>query len=592
MRAFNRQVINLITAFFLLWAVQLTIGITVRNPLTVVLFVCMFLAKEKMDRYVIKSEKSRFLNAACFGVPLVFSAISTLIVFKRASEGFSSSLFKLMTLFILLAGFYCLFFYLVRALELIFFRKNLEEKPVQEVHLQRLKASGRKEEIKLFWAVALVCFLFFLPYFLYEFPGIMTADSMVQFEQIFGDEPVSNHHPFIHTLAIGYLIKLGFLVTGDMNTAIAFYTVAQMIFMCLCYGALVLEVTRISGGIDTRIAIALTLILAAVPYNGVFAVTMWKDVPFAGISILLSCLLIEMYRVREGRISAGMFAAFSALGILFGLLRSNAYIAMIAFVPVFLFTFRKHIRGAAITAAIVILVTSLVKGPLYKSFGIGSPDFTESLSVPLQQVARVLVEDRPVEESDLAMIDAVIDRTYIKELYAPGFADNIKELVRAGHPEVIEDNKKEYLGLWARLFFKNPGQYISAWYDLVGGYIYPDVAYDVGNIDGIISNDQGLFHSPVIGGKFIKVKEILIKLSDFMPLYGMLFSIGAYTWVLVITFVIALRRRKCVIVHVLMGLIIATLLVASPVVDFRYAYAVVLTSPLFIATSLSGRRSE
>lgn len=592
MRAFNRKAINLITAFFLIWAVQLTLGITVRNPLTVVLFVCLFLAKEKTDAYVIDSGKRKILNVVCFGLPVLFSACLTFPAFGKASEGFTSSLFKLMTLFILLTGFYCLFYYLFRALILAVFRKELTKEPSQEVHLKRLKTMERKEEIRLFFTVSVVCFMFFLPYFLYEFPGIMTADSMVQFEQIFGDEPVSNHHPYIHTLTIGYLIRLGLLVTGDMNTAIAFYTVAQMIFMCLCLAALVLEVTRISGGMDLRLTAILTLILSAVPFNGVFAVTMWKDVPFAGISILLSIALIEMYRIREGRISAGMFAAFAVLGILFGLFRSNAYIAMITFVPVFLFTFRKNIRGAAIAAVCVILVTSLVKGPLYKGFGIKSPDFTESLSVPLQQVARVLVEDRPVDDSDIAMIDAVIDRTYISQLYAPGFADNIKELVRAGHPEVIEKNKGEYFGLWARLFFRNPLQYVSAWYDLVGGYIYPDVAYEVGNIDGIIANDQGLYHSPVIGGKFIKVKEILIKLSDFMPLYGMLFSIGAYTWALVITFAIALKKRRCVIVHVLMGLIIATLLVASPVVDFRYAYAVVLTSPLFIAISLTERGAE
>ena len=84
------------------------------------------------------------------------------------------------------------------------------------------------------------------------------------------------------------------------------------------------------------------------------------------------------------------------------------------------------------------------------------------------------------------------------------------------------------------------------------------------------------------------LKEILLKLSDFMPLYGMLFSIGAYTWLLVITFVMALRKKNCVLVHVLMGLLILTLLVASPVVDFRYGYAVVLMSPLFVALGVRG----
>ena len=587
MKVFNRHLINLITAFFGLWATTLTIGITVRNPLTVVLFVCLFLAKEKMDDYEPASGKKSIISVLSYVLPSVFAALFTLLIYKRASEGFTSSMFKMLTAVILAAGYYCLFFYIIKALELLIFRGRLKSRQKADEAPKPLKPLDKNGERKLFFLVAFVCVIFYLPYFLYEFPGIMTADSMVQYSQLFGDEPISNHHPYIHTLTIGMFIRLGYLFTGSMNTAIAFYTMAQMIFMCLCFGVLVVEFTRIIGGFNLVPTAVLTAFIAVVPFNAVFAVTMWKDVPFAGISVLLSCLLVEMYRKRQEGIGNVAFVLFGILGILFGLYRSNAFFAMIAFAPVFLYTFRKDILRAAVSMLLVIVVTAVVKGPVYNSFGIKSPDLTESLSVPLQQVARVLAGDGSVTDSDLAMIDEVIDRTYINELYAPGFADNIKELVRAGHPEAIEKDKAGYLELWFRLLVKNPGLYIRAWFDLVGGYIYPDVSYEVGNMDGIISNSSGLYASPVIGGKFIKIKEIMIKLSDFMPLYGMLFSIGAYTWTLFITFVIALKRKRCVLIHVLMGLIIGTLLVAAPVVDFRYAYAVVLTAPLFTALAVA-----
>ncbi len=587
MKVFNRHLINLITAFLGLWATMLTIGITVRNPLTVVLFVCLFLAKEKMDEFEIASDKKGLLQAVDFIVPVPFAALFTALIYKRASEGFTSTLFKLLTVAILAAGFYCLFFYIVRALELLLFKGRLKKLQKAEDAPAPLKPLDKKGERKLFILVVLICFIFYLPYFLYEFPGIMTADSMVQYSELFADEPISNHHPIIHTVTIGLFLKIGLLFTGSMNTAIAFYTVAQMIFMSLCFGALVVEVNRILGGFSLKITVILTAFAAVVPFNAVFAVTMWKDVPFAGISVLLSCVLIEMYRRRQEGIGTGAFCMFAVLGILFSLYRSNAFYAMIAFAPVFLYTFRKDIRRAAVSMLFVIALTAVIKGPVYGSFGIKSPDLTESLSVPLQQVARVLVEEGSVSQRDLEMIDEVIDRTYIKELYDPGFADNIKELVRAGHPEVIEADKAGYLGLWFRLLVKNSGLYVRAWFDLVGGYIYPDVAYEVGNIDGIIANDNGLYAEPIIGGRFIKVKEILLKLSDFMPLYGMLFSIGAYTWGLVITFVMAIKRKRCVLIHVLMELVVATLLVAAPVVDFRYAYAVVLTAPLFTALAVA-----
>ncbi len=592
MKESERRAINLITAFFSLWAVQLTLGITVRNPLTVVLFVCLFAAKEKMDDLDLAADKKSFAGIALFGLPAFFSAAMTFLTYKRASEGFTSSLFKLLTVIILLTGFYCLTFYCLRALLLLVNLNKLTKKVKHKEPAIVFKPLDKKGELWIFMSVTFICFVCFIPYFLYEFPGIMTADSMVQFEQIFADEPLSNHHPIIHTLTIGGLIKLGLMFTGDLNTSVAFYTASQMLFICCCFGLLVVEVTRLAGGYNRKVVVGLTALLALMPFNAVFAVTMWKDVPFAGVSVLFSCLLVEMYRKRDTLLKPYLFVLFTLLGVIFGLLRSNAFYAIIAFSPVFLFTFRKHVKSAAASVVLVILVTSVIKGPVYGSFGIKSPDFTESLSVPLQQVARVLVEDRPVSESDLDLIDEVIDRTYIKELYVPGFADNIKELVRAGHPEVLEENKGRYFSLWARLLIRNPGQYISAWFDLVGGYIYPDVAYEVGNIDGIIANDHGLVQSPVIGGKFIKVKEILIKLSDFMPLYGMFFSIGAYTWALIASFVIAVRKKRCILVHVLMGLMIATLLAASPVVDFRYAYAVVLTSPLFVTLAAADNRTK
>ena len=65
-------------------------------------------------------------------------------------------------------------------------------------------------------------------------------------------------------------------------------------------------------------------------------------------------------------------------------------------------------------------------------------------------------------------------------------------------------------------------------------YNSPEAEIKIGNnvttedVDGSMPNDLGVYSEPIIGGKFIKIKEILIKLSDFMPLYGMLFSIGAY----------------------------------------------------------------
>jgi hypothetical protein len=326
------------------------------------------------------------------------------------------------------------------------------------------------------------------------------------------------------------------------------------------------------------------------PFNCVFAVTLWKDIPFAGLSVLLVCHVIEMAKREKNK--AAEYIIFAVLSVCFCLFRSNAWYAFIVWSVIFIIFFRKELVRAIISVAAVLIIVLLIKGPVFNAFKVESPDFTESLSVPLQQVAAVLVNDREIDEKDMELIRAVIDTTYIHELYVPSYADNIKELVRAGYPEVLENNKGEYFGLWLRLCLKYPGDYIKAWYQLVGGYIYPDVAYKVGDVDGIMANDLGLYWRPMIGGKLVvKAKEILIKLSDFMPLYGMLWSIGAYTWALIICIVLGIWKKRDVLPMLLMLLMIGTLIIASPVVDFRYGYGLVMTAPVWIS-ELVGRKKD
>ena len=581
------NILAFFAAFLISWVIQITTGITVRNPLTVVLFVVIFILFMKGNGYSYTKKVPVSFAIIHEFAPLFGSGAIAWLLYREKSAQFSSSFFKLMTFAVLFLGYFVL---LGTIISLIFFclnRKDFVKEKQEKSNAIYVKELGPDGEKKLFYITALVCFAFWLPYFLYEFPGIMTADSLVQYGEIMGMEPWSNHHPVVHTLLIKLFYDLGMLITGKPVIALSFYTVFQMIFMSFCSAAGVIEIIRIEGEYNRNKIIPAMAFFAWVPFNSVFAVTMWKDVPFAGIAMLLSCHLVEMYRKKDEGIRKRDMAVFAILGILFCLLRSNAFIAFIVFAPFFVWTFRKNLVKAVAQVLTCIVCVILIKGPVFNATGIPGPDFVESLSLPLQQVARVLVDEGNVDESEMAMIDAVVDRTYVELLYDPCYADNIKELVRAGHPEVLEANKKDYLGLYLKLFGKNPGKYIASFYDLEGGYFYPDVEYKVADVDGIMSNPFGLYSMPIIGGKFIKLKEILIKLSDFMPVYGWLFSIGMYTIGLFISIIHVVRSRKMILIHVLMLLLIGTLLIAAPVVDFRYAYAVVFTMPVWLALTVS-----
>ena len=576
-----------LSALFGCWALMLTFGIAVRSPLTVVLFALLYLAGLKIPCL---GEIRGFFREA---IPVIVAAAITMFLRESVVNhlAFQNGYFAIMAVGILLLGYWLLVRLITKSImEGQYGKRKLASREDTFCGLVRsAKPYDRAFGKKIFIITTVVCIIFYLPYFLYEFPGIMTADSLDQFDQIAHITPLYNHHPVVHTLLIGFFYEMGLQLTGSKITGISFYTFFQVIFMSLCCGAAVAETLKLMDKKSYRIAFTFIVFYAFMPFNAVFAVTIWKDVPFAGISMLLCVTIAEL--LRKGNDSTVPdYIAFGALGFLFCLMRSNALYAFIVFDVFFLLKTRRDMKERSVmslvTVVACIVMVFIIKIPVFNALGIPGPDFTESLSVPLQQVARVLVNDRPVDSEDLAMIDNVIDRTYIHELYAPDFADNIKELVRAGHPEILEGHKSEYFGLWLRLGLKYPGDYIAAWYDLAGGYIYTNVNYKVGDVDGIMPNVHDLQWSPIIGGKFIKVKEILIKLQDFMPIYGMLFTVAIYTWALRLSFIYAVSHKKSVLLQTLMLLIMGTLLIAAPMVDFRYAYAMVMTWPLwFVGTN-------
>lgn len=588
----TKELKNGLLAFVCTWGLQLLFGMTVRNPLTLVIFAAFFLTAG-MGRGI----SGRWIKIITLLASALISAVITALFGNRAVSGFDSLLFKLIGMVIIFAGVWLSFFIIGKALVSIFIvekstviddtakekvKRSADKKSLRNrsASMKLLSKINEIPDILVLLIFATICFLCWLPYFLYEYPGIMTADSIVQYEQVIGANGLSNHHPVIHTLTIAFFYNIGMSITGDVNKAISFYTLAQMAFLALCCARIVLEVKRVLE--NSLWYLAALIFFALVPFNAVFAVTIWKDIPFAGIAMLMGAGLCEM--ARKEKCSIADYVMLMVLAVLLSLFRSNGWYAYLICIPFIIWTFKKDWIMATITLLLAAGAVIVIKGPVMSAAGITQPDFTESLSLPLQQVACVLVNDCKITENDRELIERVIDTTYIHELYAPDFADNIKELVRAGNPQVIENNKMEYLLLWMRLGLKYPGRYIKAWFDLEGGYVYPDVPYEVGNIDGIMGNAYGLVSTPLIGGKaIVKGKEILIKLGSFVPLYGMLWCAGAYTWLVVFTLIVYIKKgkgRREMPFIVMQAALIGTLLIAAPVVDFRYEYGVIMLMPL------------
>ncbi len=564
-------------ALFACWAVVLLSGWSVRDPLSVFSFTALFILFIYEGRIRKKEGSRERLIAAA-----LFTLVTVLVKYTAVSEAFDSGLFKAASILILSAGCFLLFTALINsACELL--NKADAGSALCRKEDEKIPAFLKKHLLLCSFAFCLLCYL---PWFLYSFPGIFDPDPINQIEQILGVAAPSDHHPYAHTLVISLFYHIGSIFSNDINIAIGFYTFFQMSLFAFAAALCVYTLYRY---LRLRFGICMVVLAfyALLPFMAVHAILVCKDTVFASALMIFCCMLTAM--IYEGKIRIPVAAGFILSGIAVCLMRTNGFYAFLIFIPFFIIVFRKQWKTVIALILPVIIFVLLVKGPIYRAIGVQKGDLVESLHVPMQQIACVIARGREIEPREKQLIEELCSYEQIPDRYIPWLADSIKELIRAGHPDVLEEKKADYLGLWIRLGLRYPKDYIDAWTGLTENIIYPDGDYDVAVIEGVFGNDIGLEWRPVIGGGILlKLREILLKLGSFIPVYGFLWSMGSYCWVFMFFAAYLLQqrrqRRRIIILMPAFGLIF-TLFLAIPVGKyFRYAYSYAVLLPFVFCT--------
>lgn len=498
----------------------------------------------------------------------------------------TSPLFQIASLLMSALGLFFLFF---RGLRLLFFYLGKRTLRIESLKNPRTQDQKLPLQMKILLPVILLCC--WLPWFLYNFPGVMTPDSISQYSQAMGLTGYSDHHPFAHTLLIKLLLSMGMALFDNVYAAIACYTVFQMVLMALllCYCICILY----RYGAGRKLCLLFLIFYACVPYNGSFAVTMWKDVLFSGFLLLFAlCLyrLLHLY-AAGGRLKKqpGLLALLLLSGLLVCLFRSNGLYVFLLTAPFLSIVLRREWKLLLPGILAVLVLALFIKGPVYDALGVAEPAFSESLSIPAQQIARVVYEGRTLTQEQIDLLNRTVDYDSIADYYQPELSDPVKALIQYGNPEYLETHKGAYLKLWIQLGLRYPLDYWNAFVDQTRGYWFPGEPGLTVN-ESISPNDVGLTGQSVLSGTPAwKVVEILNKLYTILPLYGLLYSIGAFTWAAVFWCVnCALNgRKRNFLLFVPFFALILTLCLATPVAaDLRYAYPLILSMPLLLCAGL------
>jgi hypothetical protein len=419
--------------------------------------------------------------------------------------------------------------------------------------------------------------------FLVQYPGNISPDSLSQIEQSLTGV-YSNHHPFYHTLIIRFFLQTGLALFGEINAAVALYNVFQIIVMSCCFSYVI--VTLYQMNLPSALIVLCALWYTAMPFHIMYSFTMWKDVMFGGMIMIF---LTAVYRILK---KIGTHPFFNTAPLLLGsvgicLFRSNGWFAYLICFLCFALLFwstRKRLCGVFLA---VLAFTFLLKHPLLSCLQVSQPDTVEALSIPIQQIARVVVDCDDLSESQRTLLEQVANVDAIPVAYTHYISDPMKELIRQrNNLEYLSEQKGLFLQLYLELGISHPDVYLKAWVDQTKGYW--NGGYDYPYWDSYVHyNEMGIVRT-VNSAAVSKLWDAYLWLFTEGRVLQIFLCIGFHVWITAfLAFVSIVRRDKpALFITIPVLAVVLSLLAATPVfAEFRYAYGVFCSLPFLISAA-------
>ena len=461
------------------------------------------------------------------------------------------------------------------------------------------KIKGKKE-LKLFTAnkksiffVAGIIFLAYVPYLLNYYPGNVLIDSVIQILQGVGATPLTNHHPVLHTGIIAICINLGNFLFNSYEIGAFIYTLLQTIATSLIFSFSIYYMAR--KNVPVLIRVLTLLFYMFCPTICFYTVTMYKDIPFALSVLLVTIALTELTTNTKNFFSSKSRMIFLALMILLAMFfRNNGVYAIILTFPFVLVVFRKYYKQVLLIFLLPIIIYEVITGPIYNAVGIEQGSTREALSIPIQQFARLMVnEEENLTDEQKEKIRQYLPIDNFEELYDPVFADPVKTYFS---DEGFEQDKLGLVKLYIELAIKFPVETFESFINGSYGYYYPNTV-GWGIYTGVSEELFKGYEEYAFSEKPIVKIEVLDKLNEFVntrdfPLTSMIISIGFLFWVVLacITYVIYTRQYKKILIFLPVLFIWLTALASPVFCEPRYVYSIFTCLPLFIG--ISSKESE
>lgn len=461
----------------------------------------------------------------------------------------------------------------------------------------------RPFETKQFMSVFLPMFSIRSFAFWYYFPGYFTWDSMYMIKEGMGSLPLSNSHPFIYVYVVGLFGKLGLTYFQSVAVGLGIFNFIVMTFTSVTFSYVLYKLSALSVKPVVKWSIYLYYIFN--PLFIFYSFILYKDV------LLLNFLMLFMFSLYLILYTPQDFFRSYAYQILFissivgvYLLHRKAviYVAVGALALLIFSTFKKRLLSYFVVASFLCVSINFGFTQLLQPLPSHRP--YDHLSTRVQQLAAtVLYHPKTFSDEELALYDKVFDLDNTKKYFEYWNSDNVKNEMKN---DLFKENFSTFVHMWIKGYLNHPKTYLDAMLNLSVSYWYPYSYADVvyfgnyyyqmysGKVNWIDSTDTSKFDkgwTQLTDFKKISfyvrqyyIHRLIFRALPNLPLIGMLYRPGFYTWILLFMSLVAILRKNRRIYPILLLLFsIILTCIYSPLANyFRYSYLFISLIPMSI----------
>lgn len=425
------------------------------------------------------------------------------------------------------------------------------------------------------------------------YPGVTTRDTYLQMAEGLGILPLSDYHPYIHTLIIGGIIRLGSLLFGSILHGIALCVAVQCVLLSLAVAGILTYMAR--RGIHPGFRIAALGFFTLYPVVLINDVTLWKDIWQGYCMLAYGVFLMEIAVNPENFFrSKGRLAGFAGvmLGVLF--FKNTGIFVILVSLPFLIFSVRGNRKKALLTVLTCVALFAVSRYVIIPQCGILQNKKGETMSVPLQQIARTLSKDWDgVSQEQKDILGEILPCEEIRETYDPRLSDAVKDRFKE---DAFAENPQRYLSCWLEMGKEHPKLYLESFLANSAGYWYtgvdfPRVSYyhylegnladGSGEHNGFVdpnaeSYDPDMVH-PQIRSRAKELTDWIRRLPAVATAVSLAFAFWS-CFTMMLACILKRQYRRMLPLSAVLGVFLVCIL--SPVfAECRYAYLAILIQP-------------